>query len=248
MNEISKKDILKILDRLKHKGGRDGNGAKPATIKQVLVLVRRLYNWAKSMEYYSGQNPTDNIKVGNLKNEMTECLSLDEIERLKATLSSWHNKIAARIVKFALYTGFRLGEILNLKWQDVNLNTDFVSLKDPKGKATVLPLNKGAREIIEEARKDGGSDILVFPNRRGEQRKSFSHIWYRIRRKAKLASDFRFHGLHHTFASHLASSGRVDLFTLQKLLNHQSPSMTQRYAHLLDSALKKGANTIDEIY
>lgn len=212
------------------------------------MLARRLFNWARNMEYYSGQNPTDNIKVGNLKNEVTECLSLDEISRLKVTLSLWHNKNAARIVKFALYTGFRLGEILKLEWQDVDMESNFVSLKDPKGMPTVLPLSNNAQKIIEEALKDKGSEICVFPNRKGERRKSFSHIWYRIRKKAGLPPDFRFHGLRHTYASYIASSGKVDLFTLQKLLNHQSPAMTQRYAHLLDSALKKGAETIDEVY
>jgi len=248
MNEISKKDVLKILDKLKRSGGRDGKGAKPATIKQVLVLLRRLYNWSKSMDLYANSNPTDNIKVGNLNNKKTECLSLDEIKRLQETLSLWHNQRAARVVKFALYTGLRLGEILNLKWQDVDMNTNFVTIKDPKGKPTVLPLNQSAWDVIEEALKDGGSDIFIFPNRRGEQRKSFAHIWYRIRKKAELPSDFRFHGLRHTFASHLASSGKVDIYTLQKLLNHQSPAMTQRYAHLLDSALKKGADVLDDIY
>ena len=55
------------------------------------------------------------------------------------------------------------------------------------------------------------------------------------------------HGLRHTFASLLASSGKVDLLTLQKLLTHGSPQMTQRYAHLHDEALKKASSVIDEL-
>jgi integrase len=60
--------------------------------------------------------------------------------------------------------------------------------------------------------------------------------------------DFRpNHGLRHTFASHLASSGEVDLYTLQRLMTHKSPMMTQRYAHLRDEALKRGANVMGKI-
>ena len=53
------------------------------------------------------------------------------------------------------------------------------------------------------------------------------------------------HGLRHAFASHLESSGMVDLYTLQKLLTHGSPLMTQRYAHLADEALRKAAAVAD---
>ena len=53
------------------------------------------------------------------------------------------------------------------------------------------------------------------------------------------------HGLRHTFASHLASRGKVDLYTLQKLLPHGSPLMMQRYAHLADEALRKAAVVAD---
>jgi site-specific recombinase XerD len=56
-----------------------------------------------------------------------------------------------------------------------------------------------------------------------------------------------FHGLRHVYASHLASSGKVDLYTLQKLLTHKSPLMTQRYAHLRNEALMDASNVISEI-
>ena len=57
-----------------------------------------------------------------------------------------------------------------------------------------------------------------------------------------------YHDMRHTFATYLASSGEVDLYTLQKLLNHQTPEMTQRYAHLLDEALIRSANVADKVF
>jgi len=63
-----------------------------------------------------------------------------------------------------------------------------------------------------------------------------------VKDKAGLPEDFRpLHGLRHTFASSLASSGQVDLYTLQRLLTHKDPGMTARYAHLRDDALKQAS-------
>jgi integrase len=65
---------------------------------------------------------------------------------------------------------------------------------------------------------------------------------------AGLPADFRpLHGLRHVYATMLASSGKVDMFTLQKLLTHKSPQMTQRYIHYRDEALRRASDTVDDI-
>ncbi len=64
----------------------------------------------------------------------------------------------------------------------------------------------------------------------------------------KIEDGFIFHDLRHTFASHMASSGKITLFELQKLMNHQSITMTLRYAHLFDKRLHEAAIVSDEIY
>ena len=71
----------------------------------------------------------------------------------------------------------------------------------------------------------------------------------RVREKAGLPDSFRpLHGLRHSFASWLASSGQVSMYELQKLLTHSSPQMTQRYAHLHDDALKKASNVAANLF
>jgi len=73
----------------------------------------------------------------------------------------------------------------------------------------------------------------IFPGEDGGQRVTIQKAVRRIRKTAGLPDTFRpLHGLRHAFASRLASSGQVDMYTLQKLLTHKSPVMTQRYAHL----------------
>jgi site-specific recombinase XerD len=70
----------------------------------------------------------------------------------------------------------------------------------------------------------------------------------KIKTAAGLPRDFRaLHGLRHVYASMLASSGQVDLYTLLQLLTHKSPFMTQRHAHLRDQALRKAADLAGNI-
>jgi len=70
----------------------------------------------------------------------------------------------------------------------------------------------------------------------------------RIKRAAGIPDDFRaLHGLRHVYASVLASSGQVDMYTLQKLLTHKSPLMTQRYAHLRDETLRQASTLAGNI-
>jgi integrase len=177
-------------------------------------------------------------------------LSSEELDMLLGVINNWTNRLGALVVKFALYTGFRLDEIIGLKWQDVDMDKRFVRLSDPKGNPVTLPVCNEALEILLEADKlkPISGCAWVFPNNKGERRVSFGKIWSRIKKASKIPEGFRFHGLRHNFASQLASSGEVDLYTLQKLLNHQTPEMTQRYAHLLDEALRRGVNVADKVF
>ena len=88
----------------------------------------------------------------------------------------------------------------------------------------------------------------MFPGRGGRQRTRPPKRIEAISKQAGLPPGFRpLHGLRHSYASMLASSGQVDLYTLQKLLTHKSPAMTQRYAHLRDSTLKRASDLAGEL-
>ena len=244
MDAITKSSVRRLLEKMENKG------RAPATIKQVYSLIRRVYTWSIDHDLYHGAIPTVKIKPPKVQNEVTECLTSDELEKLTKTLACWDNQLAALLVEFALYTGMRQNECMGLEWKDVDLVNGFIRLIDPKGKPTSLPLSKTALDIVMQAEKikPVPNCLYVFPNRKGERRNNFFHIWSRIRKKSGIRKSFRFHDLRHTFASYLASSGEVDIYTLQKLLNHQDPKMTQRYAHLLDEALRRGANVADKVF
>ena len=151
-------------------------------------------------------------------------------------------------MKLALFLGMRRGELFWLKWEHIDFGNGFIKLVDPKGgKDQKIPLNDAARNVLMIHERT--SSPYVFPGRGGKQRTDCKHAVATIKEKAGLPDDFRpLHGLRHVFASALASSGKVDMYTLQKLLTHKSSSMTQRYAHLRDEAMQKAAEVASDIF
>ena len=105
-------------------------------------------------------------------------------------------------------------------------------------------MTPAVRAILENIERTDSP--YVFPGKNGGKRGEARAFCRRVRELCGLPKDFRMlHGLRHTYASWLASSGQVDLFSLQRLLTHESPQMTLRYAHLADSALRRAAGVID---
>ena len=175
-------------------------------------------------------------------------MTADELEKLMKAIDEDDNLQAANLMRMVLYTGMRRTELFKLKWEDIDESRGFITLKDPKGGPDQkIPLNDAARELLQNHPMKNGSPF-VFPGRGGRQRKDIHHQVNRIRDAAGLPKGFRaLHGLRHVFASMLASSGKVDLYTLQKLLTHKSPTMTQRYAHLRDQALQDASQVAGDI-
>jgi integrase len=103
-------------------------------------------------------------------------------------------------------------------------------------------MNAQARTVLEGLSRTNSP--YVFPGKYADiPRSNISTLLKRVREKAGLPDTFRpLHGLRHAFASWLASSGKVSMYELQKLLTHSSPQMTQRYAHLHDDALRRASD------
>ena len=188
------------------------------------------------------------IEIPKLNNQTTEDLLPEQLEKLLEALDADEDQAAANVMRLALFTGMRRSEILTLCWDDIDFERGFVTLKDPKsGRDQVIPLNGPAREIFKSISRSDESPF-VFPGRKKESHLTDSKSFRRIAKVAELPKGFRpLHGLRHVYASMLASSGKVDLYTLQKLLTHKSPSMTARYAHLRDEALKEASQVAGDI-
>ncbi len=218
---------------------------RPATVRNVLELLRRLLNFAAKKRLCD--IPTFTIEMPKVNNIKTEDLTSQQLTRLLETLEKSPNLQVANLMKMALLTGMRRGELFRLQWDDVDFERGFIHIRDPKGgQDQKIPLNSKARELLESHPRTVSP--YVFPGRGGRKRVDINQQVNEIKEAAGLPRDFRaLHGLRHVYASMLASSGQVDLYTLQKLLTHKNPNMTQRYAHLRDQALRQAADLAGNI-
>jgi integrase len=233
------------IDRFKR---RVMKGKAPSTIRNKLALLSSIINFGASRRLC----PPLPFKIARprVENETTEDLTPEQLSRLLEVLNSDPNYQVAGAMKMALFTGMRASEIFGLQWRDIGFQRGFIHIRDPKsGTDQKIPLNDVTRNLLENHPR---TSKYIFPGRGGRRRQRAEKAANRIKAAAGLPKDFRpFHGLRHVYASMLASSGEVDLYTLQKLLTHKSPQMTQRYAHLRDDALKRASNLagalIDEV-
>ena len=228
------------LDRLRIKLLKE---KAPQTVKSIMALLKRLSNFAKNKRLCKGID--FKIILPKVSNTKTEFLTEDELKRLLKAIQEDTNPYAGSIMLVALYTGMRKGEILRLEWPDIDFEHGFIHIRGPKGgQDQKIPLNDPAREVFEKLPR---THELMFPGIHG-LRTGIYHAIGKIKKKAGLPADFRpLHGLRHHYASMLASSGKVDMYVLQKLLTHKSPIMTQRYAHLRDETLKRASALAGDI-
>lgn len=217
----------------------------PQTVKHILGVVKRACNFG----FNKGLTPalSFRIEMPEVDNKVTEDLTSEEFKRLLAAIDADDNIHVGNMMKLALFSGLRRGELFKLKWSNIDFERGFIHVVDPKGKVSQkIPLNAATRAVLMNHERTDSP--YVFPGKNGGPRVSVQKASQRIRERAGLPKSFRpLHGLRHTYASMIASCGKVDMYTLQKLMTHKSPVMTQRYAHLRDEALKKASDTTDDI-
>jgi len=213
---------------------------KPATVYQELGLIRRMFNVAKREWRWAIDNPATYISfhVGD-SNKRDRWLTSEEEERLlKEVTLEW----LKRIIVFAIHTGMRRGEIVNLKWQDVDLRRKIIRVEKSKNHMKRgIPMNNSAFELLnkQKVRDISGK---VFP----VKGQTISIAFIRTVKRAKI-ENFRFHDLRHTFATILVQKG-VDLYKVKKLLGHKTITMTERYAHHYPESLRSSIEMLDKCY
>jgi len=223
---------------------------KAATTWGALEILRRIINFGVKHGMCSPLGFT--MEMPRKDNEVVEYLEPADVARLMAVLEDWPAQDVARMLKLAMFTGMRRGEIFKLEVGDLDFRQGLITLRAPKGgKTMTIPLNPVARTILEAqiewvSRVYPGSPY-VFPGRAGGKRVESTAV-DRIKKAAHLPNDFRiFHGLRHHFAVTLVSSGEFNLDIIAELLTHKSTGMTRRYAAFLPDAMKKAGDRAAEL-
>jgi integrase len=208
-----------------------------------LAYVRKLKNErARVLRYLSDTEEMrlfDQLNSRELRvRQARQRTNIWRLARGYSLLPTLHNLVYADylrpMVTLALNTGMRRTEIFDLRWQDVDMERKFLTVRGENAKSCQtrhIPLNKVCLKVLLDWNNqcpDGAE--LVFPAKDGARLRTVNTAWRAVLAKAEI-SQFRWHDLRHTFAFRLVMKG-VDLNTVRELLGHADCKMTVRYAHL----------------
>ena len=223
------------------------DGLSPAYSDRFLSLLRNMFNYCVSTELLAS-NPAAGVKPFNPDNRVEHYLGQDELKRLLTALNTWNNRTVAQILLLAASTGMRIGEILKLKWSEVDLEHKILTVAASSSKnkrLRTVPINETAMEVLSKLDTRGQYES-VFINKRTKRRyTTISKQWDKFRKEAGFPH-LRIHDLRHQFASMLINQG-VSLITVKELLGHAQVATTERYSHLTIDSMANASGRVSDI-
>ncbi len=214
---------------------RLSSGLSTTTVRLELALLSHLYTvaikeWGMGLQ----ANPVLNVRKPKQSKGRDRRLEGNEEQKLLAACEAYSNPMLAWIVKLALYTGMRHGEIVNLTRNNVDIDKRTLFLSDTKnGESRTVPLSNKAVEVLNHPIRPVDTNLLFFgePGRDGIRRPYVtSKIWTEIRKKEGVEG-LRFHDLRHEATSRFVEAGLSDL-EVSSITGHKSMQMLKRYTHL----------------
>lgn len=209
------------------------------TVNRYLELLSALFTYAVNHDYLK-ENICKKVKKYPNKNYTVRYLKDDEEERLFKHLPEYLKPI----VRFALLTGLRRTNVLQVQRKQIDFIKNTIDILDNKGNVyLVIPIaDKHRDELIELCNNVDEEDYLFKNPKTGYP---YSDIRKAFKTALKLADikNFRFHDLRHTFATRLAMA-KVPLITLKELMGHKKIETTMRYAHATDESKREAVNSL----
>jgi integrase len=238
ITEITPKEVSEYLIM------RSKCGASPRQINYELMLLRHVLRIAQIEWEWIESNPAQFIRRKHVQNIIERWLTIEEEKRLSKCSPEWLRDI----IIFAIHTGFRRSEIIDLTWSQIDFQRRTITITKQKNNCIdTVPINETVVCLLKK-RLDSkiiGTE-LVFPSQVGTKRDGMNLLrsFHLARSKAGIEK-LRFHDLRHTFATRLVQKG-VDLYTVQKLGRWRSTAMIMRYAHHNAESLRPGIETMDD--
>jgi len=197
-----------------------------STVNLELALLKRMFNLAINWDLFLGINPVRKVKFFRELNMGFRFLSLEEEKTLLQNASPYLQDL----IRFALNTGCRIGDIFSLRWSSVDLHKRVLAIFSQKPqKLYEVPINAEARKVLEAWWLGKKNEFVFYNPETGKPFVDLKAGFALACQKAEI-SGVTWHTLRHTFASRLVNSG-VDIVTVKELLGHSSLSVTMRYAH-----------------
>jgi integrase len=224
--------------------GGTPKGNMPATINRHLAAIKHMFTKAEEWQMVEEEVLKRVRKVKLLKenNRRLRYLSKEECRSLIEACDGYLKPI----VIMALNTGMRKGEILGLKWENIDLKHGFILLEEGDTKNSErreIPINGTLRAVLQSIPRRLDNGHVFFNPGTDKPYQVLSRAFARACKKAYI-KDFHFHDLRHTFASHLVMAGQ-DITTVKELLGHKTLAMTLRYSHLAPSHKVKAVELLD---
>ena len=233
---LRRSDFIEARDQLRQLGSQHGALIKPATVNRRMAAISAVLTEAQQWDWIK-----ENVaRIKRLSGEVERDRLLSPVEQkrlLKASKSSDEPVMYAFVV-CAMSSGARAGELIGLRWKDVDLDNGLARLLNTKnGTHRAAPMRGRALEVLQDIKSSGTvvdlhGDDFVFKNKTGHVPFYYRTAWLEIRDKARL-KDFRFHDLRHLAASHLAMSG-ASQSELMQVMGHKSAATSKRYSHFFD--------------
>lgn len=208
-----------------------------SSLSHAFAIAIREWEWMN-------ENPAKKINKPRLPQGRIRFLDISEKDRLLAVCKESNSLYLFPIVVLALSTGMRKGEILSLRWDDIDFERGAILLQTTKnGERRMIPLIGLSLEQLKKLNSIRQAK-LVFPSPNNlNLHIDIRSAWESALQKADIAN-FKFHDLRHTAASYLAMNN-ASLIEIGALLGHKTVQMTKRYAHLSNSHLFQMAQSLD---
>ncbi len=219
---------------------REENLAASSVIRKIASL-RGFFKWASSTGIIT-KNPASTLEQPKMPQRLPKVVSVKEIEEM---LHNNLNPFEHVIMELLYSCGLRVSELVNLKFNDIDLNSKYVRCFGKGSKERIIPMGETAKNIIKEYLPErdllikkynlNTKNLLIMPNGRPITRQD---VYTFIHAQGKLIhKNISPHTLRHSFATHLLENG-ADLRVVQELLGHSDVSTTQLYTHISKKRLK----------
>jgi len=226
-----RKEVLAITSEdvaaLHHKITKDGAGYEA---NRVITLIHTLFDKAKEWGYLGNgaDNPARGIKL-NTEKRRDRWITPAELPRLAQAIDEEENLYAAKALWVYLLTGMRKGEVLNLRWTDIDFERREIRLDDTKsGHSHYVPLSQEAIEVLQSIPRVAENLYVFCGHIKGRPLINIQKPWNRVKANAGVM-DARLHDLRRTVGSWLAQAGN-SLHLIGRVLNHSNTSTTAIYA------------------
>jgi integrase len=232
--------------RNSYRGGAVVTGGT-GVANRCLALLSKMFNlaerWGLRPEHSNPVRHVEKYREGKKERFLTSA----EFERLAQVLAEQEqagaeNPYVTAALRLLILTGARLGEILSLQWDFVNLDHRALRLPDSKTGQKVIFLSEPAIDILASIPRLANNPFVIVGGKEGQSLRNLQKPWGRIRKAAGLTG-VRIHDLRHSYASVAAAAG-MSLPVIGKLLGHTKSTTTERYAHLSADPLKAANEVI----